>query len=267
MTDRWMLPISQIIIPEHRLRDVVEDMCWTLSEHGQLVPILVYCITEDGQQKFVLKDGLQRLKAAEQLNWKYVWCTLADPFENVEQSLLEQYALNNTRSNVSYLDQARLWQTLLDMKTWTQADISTYFRVSTATVSLAISVLKADPTIQELVASGRLSASAVRALLPLSHEKQRKLAPAAAVARTTRAVYDLVRTDQVLDNIQTVEEDPDFINVPEDAEQDIAPYLLQEALDILKDLPDDCLQNNPALQSLMESILKRVQQFWEHAYV
>jgi ParB/RepB/Spo0J family partition protein len=120
-------------------------------------PILVspykayYQITEvKVTDKFIIVDGEHRWKAAGELHWKEVYCTIGDITEEDAKALC--YRRNRERGNIDPFKEALLFKSDLDQN-MTQAKVAGKYGVEQGTVSHRLSLLKLDPTIIEKVQS------------------------------------------------------------------------------------------------------------------
>ena len=87
----------------------------------------------------------------------------ASPLQLVEWALVE----NVQRADLSPLEEAAAYQTLLDTFTLTQAEIGQRVGKSRAAVANTLRLLQLPPEVQEALMGGRLSAGHARALLAL----------------------------------------------------------------------------------------------------
>lgn len=166
------------------------ELARSMREDGQVVPISVYPVNGT----YVLRFGHRRLAAAKMNGDQTIKAIIETPPEDQIELLLAQYAENEHRKGITYMDKASLYKQIKDLGK-SQAWIAEKFGVSTTYVSLALATLRADPKLQQAIVDGLLSPSAIEPMLSLSAEDQAALADAAIAAKTVSKITDLVRAN------------------------------------------------------------------------
>lgn len=164
----------------------------SMATNGQMVEIRVY----QGQDCWVTVAGHRRVAAARALGWTHIRAVIEEQPAQ-DYVLIEQYIENEHRQNMNLLEKARVYEhlRLLGMS---QKDIATRLGKSPSEISVALSLLRAAPAVQDAVNSGKLSASAIEPLISLSQEDQECLLPAALEAKTVKKISALVKTHNTL---------------------------------------------------------------------
>ena len=191
------IPLDQIEVVRNVRQDDGEryhELVQSMKSQGQLVPVQVY----QHNGSYALQFGHQRLKAAHELGWGTILATEVLPPYCEEGQIIQRAMENQARSDLSYLEQAQVYQDLKDLGL-TQQEIADRFGVHKSVISIALATLRADPKIQRAIEEGKLSPSAAEALVFQDLETQAKLADAAIAAKTQRKVAALVQTQQKIE--------------------------------------------------------------------
>ena len=107
----YQIPLSQIETGFYELRESVggekfEELKQSMSEQGQLAPVVVEQYRGDPDPRFKLFIGNRRYQAAKDLGWKTIWVTpieLGDDFSTMAKALVE----NIQRKDLEPLEEAR----------------------------------------------------------------------------------------------------------------------------------------------------------------
>ena len=132
----------------------------SIRELGVLQPILVRPGTDDG---FELVAGERRWRAAKRAGLSLVPAIIrtADDTLSLEQALVE----NVQREDLNPLDEAAAYQQLLEDFHLTHDELATRVGKSRAAISNTLRLFQLPPTVQRMLAEGRLTAGHARALL------------------------------------------------------------------------------------------------------
>lgn len=206
-----------------------QDLLESMGTQGQAVEIHVYPLPNGD---YAIKFGHRRVEAARKLGWETIRAVVDDPV-SYDELLLIQYAENDARKPLNYVEKAGVYQRLKDTG-WSQKAIGEHFGLSAPAVSLALSVLRADKRIQDAVGRGDLSPSAVEPLLSQPLDVQERLADAVIRARTVRKIKALLDADsgkvELAKEPARVEEEDDDV----DPLEEMAVSSLEEAINHLK---------------------------------
>lgn len=150
----------------------LEELADSIREHGILQPLVV---RPKGDGEYELVVGERRLRAALKLGMARVPVVVKELEEREakEAALIE----NLQREDLSPIEEAMAYQEMMGSYGYTQEQLAKRIGKSRAYVANTVRLLSLPSDIQELVASGRLTAGHARAILGVRGEaEQRKLA-------------------------------------------------------------------------------------------
>ena len=170
--------------------ELLSELADSVREVGVIQPVLVRSV-ENG--RFQLIAGERRWRAARRAGLLSVPAIVrqTDDLASVEQALVE----NLHRQDLTALEEAAAYQQLIDDFRLTHDQIATRVGKSRSAVTNTLRLMNLPPSIQHLVADGRLSAGHARALLATSDRPfQERLARRAVHdGWSVRTVEDAVR--------------------------------------------------------------------------
>ena len=149
----------------------LQELIQSVKERGILQPIVV----RKKNDNWEIVAGERRYRAAQKLGMLTIPAVevLASDVEALELALIE----NLQRTDLSLLEEAAGYHRLQEEFQMTQEQISLKVGKDRATVANAMRLLKLSPDVQELLASGRLTAGHARVIAALTTpQEQRKLA-------------------------------------------------------------------------------------------
>ncbi len=163
------LPLDQISPNPQQPRthfdpETLAELADSIRAHGILQPLIV-TTNPNHAASYWLVAGERRWRAARlaQLETVPVIVREASPLQLVEWALVE----NLQRADLSPLEEANAYQTLIDAFALTQAEIGQRVGKSRATVANTLRLLQLPREVQEALMDGRISAGHARALLAL----------------------------------------------------------------------------------------------------
>jgi len=189
------LPINAIVPNPNQPRlhfdeDSLADLAASIKEIGVLQPVLVRAM-DDGTYQLIA--GERRWRAARRAELRTIPAIVrtVDELASVEQALVE----NLHREDLTPLEEASAFQQLIEDFGLTHDQVATRVGKSRTSVTNTLRLLQLPPSIQHLLADGRLSAGHARALLGTSDRPyQEQLARrAAGEGWSVRSVEDAVR--------------------------------------------------------------------------
>lgn len=144
----------------HFDEEALAELTASIREVGLLQPILVRPLGED---RFQLIAGERRWRAARRAGLDHIPAIVreGDDLQSVEHALVE----NLHRQDLAPLEEASAFQQLIEDFGLTHDDVATRVGKSRAAVTNTLRLLQLPPTIQHLLADGRLTAGHARALL------------------------------------------------------------------------------------------------------
>ena len=137
----------------------------SIIEVGLLQPVVV----QETETHFVLISGERRWRAAQMAGLESVPAIIrqADDTGSLVQALVE----NLQREDLTPLEEASAYKTLVDAHGLTQQEIGHRVGKGRATIANSIRLLRLSPAILELLETGQLTAGHARALLSVSDPK------------------------------------------------------------------------------------------------
>ncbi|MCB0967410.1 MAG: ParB/RepB/Spo0J family partition protein [Ilumatobacter sp.] len=196
------IPVADIVPNPHQPRvhfdeESLSELTASIQQIGVLQPILVRQL-DDG---FELVAGERRWRAATRAGLASIPAVVrtTDDLASVEQALVE----NLHRQDLTALEEAAAYQQLIEDFDLTHEDVADRVGKSRSAVTNTLRLLGLPPSIQHLLADGRLSAGHARALLGTPDRAlQESLAErAAAEGWTVRMVEVAVKNGGVPDAV------------------------------------------------------------------
>ena len=154
--------------PRTRFREeALEELARSIQASGIIQPLVVRQIGK----KFELIAGERRWRAAQRAGLKSVTAIVRQVPDELalEMTLVE----NIQREDLNAIEQARAFERLMDEFNVTQEAVAERTGKDRATVANAIRLLKLEPTIQDWIEEGKLTAGHGRALLAVSDPQLR----------------------------------------------------------------------------------------------
>jgi len=174
----------------HFDEESLADLAASIRELGVLQPVLVRA-AEPGRYRLIA--GERRWRAARRAGLDTIPAIVRDTDElgSIEQALVE----NLHRQDLTALEEASAYQQLIEDFDLTHEDVATRVGKSRVAVTNTLRLLQLSPTIQHLLADGRLTAGHARALLGTPDRGFQETLARQAVAEhlSVRAVEDAVR--------------------------------------------------------------------------
>lgn len=169
------------------------ELTASISAIGVLQPILV---RPEGTDRYQLIAGERRWRAASRAGLQMIPAIVrvTDDVSSVEQALVE----NLHRQDLTPLEEAAAYQQLLEDFNMTHEQVASKVGKSRSAITNALRLLGLPPSIQSLLADGRLSAGHAKALLGTPDRSlQEQLAKRAVeMGWTVRGIEEAVRESQ-----------------------------------------------------------------------
>jgi len=189
------VPTAQISTNPNQPRKAFDEetlasLTASVRELGVLQPLLVRAL---GADRYELIAGERRLRAAKRAGLPSVPVIVrtVDDSRSLEHALVE----NLHRQDLNPLEEAAAYQQLIEEFQLTHDVVATRVGKSRAAVTNTLRLFQLPPSVQKLVADGRLTAGHARALLgtPDRAYQERLAHRAAAESLTVRDVEEAVR--------------------------------------------------------------------------
>lgn len=159
------IPVEKIVENPHQPRvhfspADLEDLLQSIKEHGILHPLLV---TKRADGTFELIAGERRFRCAKMLGMKTVPAVVrtATDQQKLEWALIE----NIQRSDLNAIEEARAFQSLIDLFSLTQDEIGKRVGKSRSYVANTMRLMELDEEIQQALMEKKITRSHARTLL------------------------------------------------------------------------------------------------------
>ena len=149
--------------------EALKELSQSIKEHGVIQPIIVRKVGD----KYEIIAGERRFRAS-QLAGKQTIPALVrdiDDKEAAKIALLE----NLQRSNLTPIEEAKTYQTILKLDNITQDELAQNLGKSQSTIANKLRLLTLDEEVQTALLNSQISERHARSLLGLDNEKQREL--------------------------------------------------------------------------------------------
>ena len=174
-TSNTTLPLADIKPNPYQPREIfdeekLKELADSIKEHGVFTPVLVRRAA-DGYE---LVAGERRVKAAEMAGLTEIPAIIVDFDDDqmAEISLLE----NIQRENLTAIEEAKGYKTLIDRRGYTQEELGKRVGKSREHIANTMRLLILPESVQKMVEEGTLSAGQVRPLITVNYEDIEKFA-------------------------------------------------------------------------------------------
>jgi ParB family chromosome partitioning protein len=162
----------------HFDEETIRELAASIRTYGVVQPVLVRQLATGAYQ---LVAGERRLRAARLAGLDVVPAIIRDVDETgaLELAMVE----NLQREDLNPIDEARGYESLMEMSGATQADVAERVGRDRSTVANCVRLLELPPDVQDMLSDGRLSAGHGRALLGLGSPEAIRAGARKAAAR------------------------------------------------------------------------------------
>lgn len=130
----------------------LRELADSIGEHGMIQPITVRLL--DDTELYQIIAGERRFRAARLLGWQSVPCLIIDADDEKASALM--LAENVARKDLDPIDEARAYQSRIDLFGWTTEQLAERAGVSTVRVLFRLKLLKLNPELQAMIRSANL---------------------------------------------------------------------------------------------------------------
>ena len=164
----------------------IERLAGSIRAHGQLHPIRVRW--DEAIAKWIIVTGERRWRATIAAGLPAVDCFFVDG-ELTEGELREQQLVENLlRTDLKPLEEAKAYQSLMELNDWNGKQVAEALRVTTSRVSRALALLDLPHEVQQQVDAGTLPKTSAYEISKLDNEEQQaELATQAASGELSHA--------------------------------------------------------------------------------
>lgn len=149
--------------------NALEELCESIKQFGVIQPINVRKISNSSYE---LIAGERRLRSAIMAGLKEIPAVVVDISDN--ESAIMALIENLQREDLSYMEEAEGYQSLLAEHRLTQEELAQKIGKSQSTIANKIRLLKLPPLVKKILADNHLTERHARALLKL-HDEQLQL--------------------------------------------------------------------------------------------
>lgn len=192
-----MIPIKNILPNPHQPRRdfdkaALQDLSISIMEYGLMQPITV---RQTGPFDYELIAGERRLTACRNLGMTYIPAIVmtASTTDSAILALVE----NIQRENLSYIEEAEAFCTLISEHGLTQEELADKLGKSQSTIANKIRILKLSPKVRRMLAENNLTERHARALLRLPDDRQRQK----AIKLIAERGFNVAKTEELVDKL------------------------------------------------------------------
>lgn len=185
----------------------LNELAQSIKNLGIIQPIT---LRKDGEN-FEIISGERRFRASKIAGLKSIpaYIRLVNDQELLEMALVE----NIQREDLDAIEVALTYQRLLDELGMTQENLSSRVGKERSTITNSIRLLKLDPSVQNAIRSGQISAGHGRAIISLENEETRKILFDKIISEKLN-VRQAEQLANLLKNAQVSEKPAKEINLP-----------------------------------------------------
>ena len=194
------------------------DLASSIKEHGIIQPLVL----RRKNDKYEIIAGERRFKAAKMAGLVSVPAVISNLDDNTsaEVAIVE----NIQRKDLTAIEEARSYQSLLNKGYMTQDELARKMGLSQSAISNKLRLLTLDEAVQEAILAEKISERHARTLLKVpSHEKQREL--------LNKVINERLTVKQLEDEIKNIDE-AGSINQPASANNEVFTQPSVENVDV-----------------------------------
>lgn len=163
----------------------IERLSSDIKQRGQLQPIRVRWSAT--HSKWLIIAGERRWRAVSKAGLEKITCIFIDREMSENEIRTEQLVENLLRENLTGMEEAKAYRSLMDANSWSATELSVSLNVSKGKVSKALSLLKLPEELQAQIEAGKISPSTAYELSKAKTVEQRtELAEMAAAGQFTQ---------------------------------------------------------------------------------
>lgn len=169
-----IISIDKIVANKQQPRTVfddekIEELANSIKENGLVQPIIVRKVYGEYQ----IVAGERRYRACKLANIKNIPC-LITKYDNQEVATLAIIE-NIQREDLSVIEEARAYQTLMAIYGYTQVELATKIGKKQSTIANKLRLLKLSDTVKEALDNKEITERHARAMLGLKETKQQQI--------------------------------------------------------------------------------------------
>lgn len=247
------VPIEDIIPNRFQPRlsfddDSLKDLAASIKEHGIIQPLVL----RRKNDKYEIIAGERRYKAAKMAGLVTVPAIISNMNDNesAEVAIVE----NVQRKDLTAIEEAKSYQSLLDKGYMTQEELAKRMGLSQSAISNKLRLLTLDESVQDAVLQEKISERHARSLLKLpSHELQKQFLEKVIKERlTVKLLEEAIKKELESQETNVSAEQKEIINPvieqvsPINTEEELKEFPVTEKDDALENItPEDIIPFNP----------------------
>lgn len=204
----------------------LSDLALSIKQHGIIQPLVL----RRKNDKYEIIAGERRFKAAKLAGLASVPAVISNLDDNAsaEVAIVE----NIQRKDLTAIEEAKSYQSLLDKGYMTQDELARKMGLSQSAISNKLRLLTLDESVQEAILAEKISERHARTLLKVpSHEKQKEL--------LNKIINERLTVKQLEDAIKNMEE-PKVTSTPMPTQVEsldvLTPEPMEEKVDSIEDV-------------------------------
>ena len=204
----------------------LSDLALSIKQHGIIQPLVL----RRKNDKYEIIAGERRYKAAKLAGLASVPAVISNLDDNAsaEVAIVE----NIQRKDLTAIEEAKSYQSLLDKGYMTQDELARKMGLSQSAISNKLRLLTLDESVQEAILAEKISERHARTLLKVpSHEKQKEL--------LNKIINERLTVKQLEEAIKNMEE-PEVTNTPMPTQVEsldvLTPEPKEEKIDSIEDV-------------------------------
>lgn len=164
----------------------LEHLAQDIAARGQLAPIRVRWSATHG--KWLIIAGERRWRAVQKAGLDKISCLFIDRDMSENEIRSEQLVENLLREDLTGMEEAKAFQSLMQLNSWSAAELAENLHVSRGKVSKSLALLKLPEHLQAKVAVGEITPSTAYELVKVKDQSQlNALAEQASAGSMTQA--------------------------------------------------------------------------------
>jgi ParB family chromosome partitioning protein len=152
--------------------EALDRLAGSIREQGQLAPIRVRWSKPLG--KWVIVVGERRWRATRRAGLETIDCVFVDGELSRGELLTQQLIENLLREDLRAIEEAKAFQQLMDLNTWTGKQLADALRLPPSKVSRSLALLDLPEDLQERVDAGNLAARSAYEITKLPRDDSRR---------------------------------------------------------------------------------------------
>lgn len=170
------VPLSKIKITKYQMRthfdtESIDSLALSIKNDGMIHPIML--VHNENEDVYGLISGERRFRAVKQLDWETIPAIIREKSSlTPEQKTMLSAVENLQRENLSPIEQAKTYQTIMKIKSCDADTVASFFNVSGQYIRNYVRLLGTSPKVQRSLAKKEISEGQARMLTQISHADQ-----------------------------------------------------------------------------------------------